>query len=87
MMGSGAFVATIAGVRFVSTGRLDRNAALGLTMGGVPGVVAAVWVVKLLPLVLLRELVLVVVLYTSALLFRSAVRAEPESLPTDLSGG
>jgi len=86
MMGSGAFVATIAGVRFVSTGRLDRNAALGLTVGGVPGVVLAVWVVKSLPLVFLRELVLVVVLYTSAMLFRSAVRAEPESLQIDLSG-
>src|SRR4029079_17617953 len=65
MMGSGAFVATIAGVRFVSTGRLDRHAALGLALGGVPGVVVAVWVVKSLPLVFLRELVLVVVLYTS----------------------
>jgi len=86
MMGSGAFVATIAGVRFVSTGRLDRNAALGLTLGGVPGVVVAVWVVKSLPLVFLRELVLVVVLYTSAMLFRSALRADRESLLIDLSG-
>jgi len=31
--------------------------------------------------------VLVVVLYTSAMLFRSAVRAEPDSLLIDLSGG
>jgi uncharacterized membrane protein YfcA len=87
MMGSGAFVATVAGVRFVNTGRLDRSAALGLTAGGVPGVVVAVWLVKSLPLVHLRELVLVVVLYTSAMLFRSAARAEPESLLMDLSGG
>src|SRR4029078_931015 len=42
MMGSGAFVATIAGVRFVSTGRLDRNAALGCRLGGGPCVGVAV---------------------------------------------
>lgn len=87
MMGSGAFVATIAGVRFVSTGRLDRNAAIGLTVGGVPGVVLAVWVVKSLPLVFLRELVFAVVLYTSVMLFRSAVRRESGSVMIDLSGG
>jgi uncharacterized membrane protein YfcA len=86
MMGSGAFVATVAGVRFVNTGRLDRDAALGLTAGGVPGVVVAVWLVKSLPLVLLRELVVVVVLCTSAMLFRSAARAEPEPLLMELPG-
>ena len=87
MMGSGAFVATIAGVRFVSTGRLDRNAALGLTVGGVPGVFLAVWVVKSLPLVFLRELVLAVVLYTSVMLFRSAIQGDSESLMIDRSSG
>ena len=33
MMGSGAFVATVAGVRFIRAGRFDRRAALGLTAG------------------------------------------------------
>ncbi|OLC76531.1 MAG: hypothetical protein AUH72_18735, partial [Acidobacteria bacterium 13_1_40CM_4_65_8] len=37
MMGSGAFVATIAGVRFVGAGRFHWRAALGLTAGGIPG--------------------------------------------------
>ena len=37
MMGSGAFVATIAGVRFVGAGRFHWRAALGLTIGGIPG--------------------------------------------------
>ena len=61
MMGSGAFVATVAGVRFVRAGRLDRRAALGLTLGGVPGVLVAAIVVQSMSLDALRWLVLIVV--------------------------
>jgi uncharacterized membrane protein YfcA len=74
MMGSGAFVAAIAGVRFVGAGRFDWRAALGLTVGGLPGVVVAVWLVKSLPLATLRWLVLVVVAYASATLLRAGMR-------------
>src|SRR6185436_4856395 len=73
MMGSGAFVATIAGVRFVSAGRFHWRAALGLTAGGIPGVVVAVWLVKSLPLGALRWLVLVVVAYASVPLVRAGM--------------
>jgi len=74
MMGSGAFVATIAGVRFVDAGRFHWRAALGLTAGGIPGVVVAVWLVKSLPLGALRWLVLVVVSYASVTLLRAGMR-------------
>jgi uncharacterized membrane protein YfcA len=74
MMGSGAFVATVAGIRFVGAQRFDRRAALALTIGGIPGVIAAVWLVKSLPLGALRGLVLVVVVYVSISLLRSAAR-------------
>ena len=75
MMGSGAFVATIAGVRFVGAGRFHWRAALGLTVGGIPGVIVAVWLVKSLPLGALRWLVLVVVAYASATLLRAGIRS------------
>jgi uncharacterized membrane protein YfcA len=74
MMGSGAFVATVAGVRFIGAGRFERRLAFALTIGGVPGVVAAVWLVKSLPLEALRVLVLLVVAYTSFTLLRSGLR-------------
>src|SRR5262245_36779594 len=74
MMGSGAFVATIAGVRFVGAGRFHWRAALGLTAGGIPGVIAAVWLVKSLPLDALRWLVLIVVVYASVGLLQSGMR-------------
>jgi uncharacterized membrane protein YfcA len=74
MMGSGAFVATIAGVRFIGAGRFHWRAALGLTAGGIPGVMVAVWIVKALPLGALRWLVLVVVAYASVTLVRAGIR-------------
>ena len=74
MIGLGAFVATIAGVRFISAGRFDRRAALGLTLGGIPGVIVAAWLVQSLPLGALRWLVLIVVAYASATLLRAGLR-------------
>jgi uncharacterized membrane protein YfcA len=76
MMGSGAFVATIAGVRFVGAGRFHWRAALGLTAGGIPGVLAAVWLVKTLPLGALRWLVVIVVAYASVGLLKSGIRSD-----------
>ena len=74
MMGSGAFVATIAGVRFVSRGRFDSRAALGLAIGGIPGVLLAAWVVRSLPLDTLRWLVVIVVIYSAISLLRARQR-------------
>lgn len=78
MMGSGAFVAAIAGVRFVRSGRFHQRPALGLTLGGVPGVLVAAWLVQSLPLDALRWLVLVVVVYAAATLLKAgAARPKP----------
>jgi uncharacterized membrane protein YfcA len=74
MMGSGAYVATVAGVRFVDAGRFHRRAALGLTVGGIPGVVVAAALVRSLPLETLRWGVLIVVAYASVTLLRAALR-------------
>ncbi|HXI30710.1 MAG TPA: sulfite exporter TauE/SafE family protein [Vicinamibacterales bacterium] len=73
MMGSGAFVATTAGIRFVAAGRFHRRAALGLTAGGIPGVIAAVYLVTSLPLEALRWIVLAVVAYASLTLLRAGL--------------
>jgi len=78
MMGSGAFVATVAGARFVSARRVYWPVACGLTFGGIPGVVAAVWFVKSLPLGALRGLVLIVVVYASATLLIAGIRGSTD---------
>lgn len=79
MMGSGAFVATIAGVRFVRRERFRGAAALGLALGGIPGVIVAAWLVQSLPLDALRWLVLIVVVYTSVTLLRAGLRVADDN--------
>jgi len=74
MMGSGAFVATTAGIRFVGAGRFHWRAALGLTAGGIPGVIAAVYLVTSLPLEALQWIVLAVVAYASLTLLRAGLQ-------------
>jgi uncharacterized membrane protein YfcA len=79
MMGSGAFVATIAGVRFISAARFHGRAALGLAVGGIPGVIGAAWLVQSMPLEMLRWLVLAVICYAAATLLRAGFRPAPSS--------
>ena len=72
MMGSAAFTGLLAAMRFVGTGRYVAPAAIGLTLGGIPGVLIAVWLVKSLPLDVVRWGVIAIVLYTAVTLIRSA---------------
>jgi uncharacterized membrane protein YfcA len=74
MMGSCALLMPTAGARFIRAARYNRAAALGLTIGGIPGVLCAVYLVRHLPLFWLRWLVVIVVLYTSLVMLRSARR-------------
>jgi uncharacterized membrane protein YfcA len=81
MMGSCAFLMPVGGVRFIRSGRYSPRAALSLTLGGVPGVLIAAYVVKSLPIGWLRWLVLFVVLYAAALMLRSARQERPGAPP------
>jgi uncharacterized membrane protein YfcA len=72
MMGSCAFLMPVGSVRFVRAGSYNLKSALGLAIGGVPGVLLAAYMVKSLPLDAVKGLVIAVVLYTSAMLLRSA---------------
>ena len=79
MMASSAFVMPIGGVRFIRSERYSARAALGLAIGGVPGVIIAAYVVKSLPIVWLRWLVVIVVLYAAVLMLSSAWRPHNQS--------
>lgn len=79
MMGSCAFLMPVASLQFIRTRRYDLRAALGLTLGGVPGVLVAAFIVKSLSLRLVHWLVVVVVVYTATALLRAAARQKSEN--------
>jgi uncharacterized membrane protein YfcA len=74
MMGSCAFLMPVASIRFLRATRYDRSAAIGLAVGGIPGVLLAAFLVKSLPLDAVRVLVVLVIGYTAATLWRDARR-------------
>jgi uncharacterized membrane protein YfcA len=74
MMGSCASLMPAASVRFVREGAYDLRAALGLTLGGIPGVLIAAFVVRSLPLDAVRWLVIAVASYTAVTLLLAAQR-------------
>ncbi len=61
-----------ASVKFVQQGAYDRRAAMGITIGGIFGVIIAAYLVKSLPLNILTWLVIGVILYTSITMLKSA---------------
>jgi uncharacterized membrane protein YfcA len=74
MMGSCAFLMPIGGMRFVRSRRYSSPVALGFAIGGPPAVLIAGYMVKSMPLVWLRWLVVCVVLYAAAMMLISAMR-------------
>jgi uncharacterized membrane protein YfcA len=56
------------------------RAALGLTLGGLPAVAIAAYIVKSLPLEWVRWLVILVVLYASIAMLRSALSRRGNSV-------
>jgi uncharacterized membrane protein YfcA len=72
MMGSCAFLMPVASAKFLQAGKYSLKPALGLALGGIPGVLIAALIVKNLPLTYVRWLVVIVVLYTAVSMLRSA---------------
>jgi uncharacterized membrane protein YfcA len=73
MMGSCAVLMPVGSLQFIRKACYDLKAAVGLAIGGVPGVLIAAYLVKSLPLDWVRGLVVLVVIYTAIMLLRAAV--------------
>jgi len=73
MMGSCAFLMPIGAMRFARANKVDWRASLGMTVGGLPAVLIAAFIVGSLPLTAMRWLVIVVVVYTAATMLRAAL--------------
>ena len=75
MMGSCAFLMPPASVKFIREGAYNRKAAMAMALPGMIAVLIAALIVKSLPLDILRWVVMVVILYTSAVMLRAAFAA------------
>ena len=80
MMGSCAFLGTVGSIRFIRQSRYNWRAAIGMTIGGIPGVLIAAYFVRSLPLYGLRWLVFCVMIYTGFNMLRSASKERAQSL-------
>jgi uncharacterized membrane protein YfcA len=72
MMGSCAFLMPVGSLKFIKERAYSLRVALGLALGGIPGVIIAAKIVKSLNLVTVRWLVIVVVLYTAITMLYAA---------------
>jgi uncharacterized membrane protein YfcA len=72
MMGSCAFLQSLASIPFIRRGSYAPAASVGLSLGGLPAVLVAAFIVKSLPLYWVKWLVAGVVVYTAVMLLRSA---------------
>lgn len=76
MMAACAFLMPVGGLRFIRARSYAPRVALGMTLGGLPAVLVAAFLVRELPLDALRWIVLGVVVYTGVMLLVAARRAE-----------
>ena len=90
MMGSCAFLMPVGSVKFIQSERYSLRTTIGLTLGGVPAVLLAAFIVKSLPLTVMLWLVVFVVLYAALSMLRSAfvegkaAAAAPVPVPSPL---
>ncbi|MGL5695062.1 MAG: sulfite exporter TauE/SafE family protein [Peptostreptococcaceae bacterium] len=80
MMGSTAFLQPICSLKFIKEGVYHRKASLAFSIFGVVGVLIAAYIVKTLPVDILKIVVFIVVLYTSANMFRSALKKDKSKI-------
>jgi len=83
MTASAALILPAAAIRFWESGRFDRRAAKGLTLGGVPGVLVAVYLVGKMDTYWLLWLVVGVLVYSSVTLFQASLQSQTPTTPPD----
>ena len=83
MMGSCAFLMPVGSLKFIKERAYSLRVALGLALGGIPGVIVAAKIVQSLDLTTVRWLVIVVVLYTALTMLYSAFSERGSAPETD----
>lgn len=87
MATGGAITIAAAGSRHILIGQIDLCIVLGIALGGIPAVLLAAFIVREMPLEMLRWLVTVVVLYASVVMFRAAMSGRREGMQMMMAAG
>ena len=85
MMGACAFLTSITGLKILRHPEIDLRIVLGISIGAIPAIIIAAYVVKEIPLHMLRWLVIAIVLYAGGLMMRAGLRQEPRQEVADAS--
>ncbi|MFL2643536.1 MAG: sulfite exporter TauE/SafE family protein [Flavobacteriales bacterium] len=75
MMGSCAFLMPPASAKFIKEGAYNRKASVSMAIPGIIAVIIAAFLIKSLPLNILKWVVIVVIIYTSLVMFKSALKS------------
>lgn len=78
MMASCAFLMPAASIRFVKEQAVDLKAAMGITIGGIIGVLIAAYIIVSIPLTALKWLVFAVLVYTAIMLLRDGLKGQAQ---------
>jgi uncharacterized membrane protein YfcA len=73
MAGGASLVVAGAGARHIAIGQINFRIVIAMAIGGVPAVRVAAFIVKTMPIEMLRWLVIVVVLYAAIVMVRAAL--------------
>ncbi len=74
MMGSCAFLMPVASLKFIKEGAYNKRASFIIAITGTVAVLIAAYIVESLPMEILRWVVIVVILYTSVVMLRAALK-------------
>jgi uncharacterized membrane protein YfcA len=74
MMGSCAFLMPLASLKFIKEGAYNRRASLAIALCGTIAVFLAAFVVKSLPMDVLRWVVIGVIIYTAIVMLKAAFK-------------
>lgn len=86
MMSSCAFLMPAGSARFIKEHAIDRKAAMGIAIGGIPGVLVASYLITSLPLTLLKWLVFAVLVYTAANMLYNGLKTTAKEIADSQPG-
>lgn len=87
MMGACAFLMPLSSWRFIASGKVNTRAALGLAVGGLPGVVIAAFIVQEMDVKFLLWMVVFIAAYTSISLLLAANRGSESASESQVASG